>query len=77
MKMKNHFDSKILQNSFNKLMEDYDENNVYKFRDCEIYKKRRYYLDKNNFLTGSLGIYYSLDLYHGLEDHVDLLNLIM
>lgn len=62
---------------FEKLMDDYDDNNIYKFRDCEEYRGRRYYIDKNNFLTGSLGIYFVIDLYFGLKDHVKLSDLIM
>ncbi|PTE42718.1 hypothetical protein BUY77_08365 [Staphylococcus equorum] len=40
-------------------------------------KERGNYLDKNNFLTGSLGIYFVIDLYFGLKDHVKLSDLIM
>ena len=63
--------------AFFNVIKDYKESYIYKFRDCEKYDGRRYYLDKNNLLTGSLGIYYAIDLYFGLEDHVGLLNLIM
>lgn len=63
--------------AFFNVIKDYEESYIYKFRDCEKYDGRRYYLDKNNLLTGSLGIYYAIDLYFGLEDHVGLLNLIM
>lgn len=66
-----------IDSAFSNLIMDYKESYIYKFRDCEKYDGRRYYLDKNNLLTGSLGVYYAIDLYFGLEDHVGLLNLIM
>lgn len=69
--------SKNINTAFLNVIKDYKKSYFYKFRDCEKYEGRRYYLDKNNLLTGSLGIYYTLDLYLGLEDHVGLLNLIM
>lgn len=52
------------------LMRDYNENYSYKFRDCEQIDERKYYFDKNNFLTGSLGINLVLDLFEGQEDYV-------
>lgn len=55
---------------YDKLLSKYDSNYPYKYKDFEKFNGKGYYFDKNNFLTGSLGIYLTVDLFQGMKDKV-------
>lgn len=62
---------------YERLSSFYNNKLPYKFNDVEVWEDDIYKWNKNNFLTGSLGIYFIMDFYNSYHDHVGIKNILM